>query len=325
MDQAVLQVKELSLSFSHPTGRQRILDRVSLELRPHEVMGLVGESGSGKTMTSLAIIRLLPRSAQIDGGSIWFNGQDLLSLPESRVRGIRGAQIAMIFQSPRASLNPLMRAGDQVARVLRKHRDLDRQEAHQQAIELLQHVGISDAAARGRAYPHQLSGGMAQRVLIAMMLACRPRLLIADEPTTGLDVTIQAQIFGLIKEVQAETGATLLLITHDLGVVSEMCQRVAIIYAGQIMEVATVQALFREPRHPYTEMLLGSVMRVDRPVDIEGAQPLTPSQTTYQTAGCRFAARCPYVMPACREAPPRPTQVGPDHSVNCYRYSEPAA
>jgi oligopeptide/dipeptide ABC transporter ATP-binding protein len=325
MDQPLLQVKELSLSFPRQTGRQRILDRVSLEVRAHEVVGLVGESGSGKTLTSLAIIRLLPRSAQIDGGTVWFDGQDLLSLSEGRVRGMRGAQIAMIFQSPRASLNPLMRAGDQVARALKQHRGLGRKEAYRQAIELLQHVGISDAEARARAYPHQLSGGMAQRVLVAMMLACRPRLLIADEPTTGLDVTIQAQIFELIKEVQAETGATLLLITHDLGVVSEMCQRVAIMYAGQIMEVASVQALFSEPRHPYTEMLLGSVMRVDRPVDLEGTQPLTPSQTTYQTAGCRFATRCPYVTPACWITPPSATQVGPDHSVNCYRYSEPAA
>jgi peptide/nickel transport system ATP-binding protein len=325
MDQPLLQVKELSLSFPRQTGRQRILDRVSLELRPHEVLGLVGESGSGKTLTSLAIIRLLPRSAHISGGSVWFDGQDLLSLSESQVRGVRGSQIAMIFQSPRASLNPLMRAGDQVARAVRQHRGLGRQAAYRQAIELLRHVGISDAETRARAYPHQLSGGMAQRVLVAMMLACRPRLLIADEPTTGLDVTIQAQIFELIKEVQAETGATLLLITHDLGVVSEMCQRVAIIYAGQIMEVATVQALFREPRHPYTEMLLGSVMRVDRPVDIEATPPLTPSQTTYQTAGCRFAARCPYVMPACWVTPPPTTQIGPDHSVNCYRYGEPAA
>jgi len=320
MLQPLLQVRELSLSFPQQDGRQRVLDRISLELRAHEATGLVGESGSGKTMTALAIIRLLPPSAQVEGGEIWFNGQELLSLSESRLRRMRGSGIAMIFQSPRASLNPLMRAGHQVARALRQHRSLGRSEAYRQAIELLRHVGISDAEARARAYPHQLSGGMAQRVLVAMMLACRPHLLIADEPTTGLDVTIQAQIFDLIKEVQAEAGATLLLITHDLGVVSEMCQRVAIMYAGQIMEVASVQALFAQPRHPYTEMLLGSVMRVDRPIDIEGAQPLTPSQTTYDTPGCRFASRCPYVMPVCWQIPPPPTLVGTGHTVSCYRY-----
>jgi oligopeptide/dipeptide ABC transporter ATP-binding protein len=325
MAQPLLRVRELSLSFARQNGRQRILDRVSLEIQAHEVVGLVGESGSGKTLTSLAIIGLLPPSARLDGGEIWFDGQELLSLNEGRLRGMRGSQIAMIFQSPRASLNPLMRAGDQVARVLRHHRGLGRQEAGKQAIELLRHVGISDAEARARAYPHQLSGGMAQRVLVAMMLACRPRLLIADEPTTSLDVTIQAQIFDLIREVHAETGAALLLITHDLGVVSEMCQRVAILYAGQIMEVASVEALFARPHHPYTEMLLGSVMRVDRPIDIEGAQPLTPSQTTFEGRGCRFAARCPYVMPVCWQTPPLTTTVGPEHCVNCYRYVESPA
>lgn len=325
MAEPLLRVEELSLSFPRQNGRHRILDRVSLELGVNEVVGLVGESGSGKTITSLAIMRLLPRSARIDGGAVWFAGEDLLSLSERQVQGMRGSQIAMIFQSPRAALNPLMRAGDQLARAVRQHRGLGRQEAYRQAVELLGHVGISDAEARARAYPHQLSGGMAQRVLVAMMLACRPRLLIADEPTTGLDVTIQAQIFGLIKEVQAETGATLLLITHDLGVVSETCQRVVIMYAGQIMEAASVQALFGEPRHPYTEMLLGSMMRVDRPIDLESTQPLTPSQTTYQTAGCRFATRCPYVMPACWKTPPAATRIGLDHSVNCYRYSETAA
>jgi peptide/nickel transport system ATP-binding protein len=227
----------------------------------------------------------------------------------------------MIFQNPRAALNPLMRAGNQVARVVRLHRGVSKQAAYDQALELLQRVGISDAGTRARAYPHQLSGGMAQRVLIAMMLACQPRLLIADEPTTGLDVTIQAQIFALIKDVQAETGATLLLITHDLGVVSEVCQRVAVMYAGQIMEVAPTEELFAHPQHPYTQMLMRSVLRVDRPVDLEGDQEMAAITITYDTAGCRFANRCPHVFAPCRVDRPLPVVVGDAHRAACHLYT----
>jgi len=322
MTEPLLRIEDLTLTLAHDQGLRRILDRVSLDVYPGEVIGLVGESGSGKTMTALAAMGLLPRTATISEGHIWFDGRDLLALPERELREIRGAQIAMIFQNPRAALNPLMRAGDQVARAVRVHRKLSANGAYDTAIELLRHVGIPDAATRARAYPHQLSGGMAQRVLIAMMLACQPRLLIADEPTTGLDVTIQAQIFELIKDVQAETGAALLLITHDLGVVSEVCQRVAVMYAGQIMEVAPVADLFARPQHPYTERLLSSILRIDRPVDLDTTQALTLTPISYEMAGCRFANRCPDVHAPCWSQRPPPVEVSAGHTVICHKYVE---
>ena len=317
-----LQIEKLSLALPHEESTRRILDQVSIELYPHEILGLVGESGSGKTMTSLAIIGLLPAKAQVLGGHIWFEGRDLLALSDREMRAIRGAQIAMIFQNPRSALNPLQRAGDQVARAVRIHRQLPKKEAYDTAVALLQQVGISDAASRARAYPHQLSGGMAQRVLVAMMLACQPTLLIADEPTTGLDVTVQAQIFELIKDLQADAGATVLLITHDLGVVSEVCHRVAVMYAGQIMESASVFALFERPQHPYTERLLSSILRVDLPKELDTTQVLYPISLDYDTPGCRFAAQCPDVMPICRERRPAPFTVAEGHTVICHKYSD---
>ena len=320
MSEPLLRVEELTVTLPSEHRLRRILDRVTFDLYPHEVMSLVGESGSGKTMTALAVMGLLPPTARVQGGHIWFDGHDLLALSERHLRQVRGAGITMIFQSPRAALNPLMRVGEQVARALRLHRGLRRDAADETAVELLRRVGIPDAATRARAYPHQLSGGMAQRALVAMMLACRPRLLIADEPTTSLDVTIQAQIFELIKDVQAETGATLLLITHDLGVVSEVCQRVAVMYAGQIMEVAPVADLFASPRHPYTELLLSSILRVDRPSDLDTTQALPPVSIAYDTPGCRFANRCPYVRPVCWERRPPPVAVTAGHTVICYKY-----
>jgi oligopeptide/dipeptide ABC transporter ATP-binding protein len=318
MAEPLLQVRSLRLDINdHEKPRSVLLD-VGFDVFPNEVMGLVGESGSGKTMTALAIMRLLPPAASVVGGRIEFGGQDLLGLSESEMRAVRGSEIAMIFQDPRGALNPLMRAGDQVARALSLHQDVSRDEARRRAVELLQHVGISDAEARARAYPHQLSGGMAQRVLIAVMLACRPKLLIADEPTTGLDVTIQAQIFDLIKKVQAEVGASLLLITHDLGVVSEVCQRVAVMYAGQIMEQAPVQDLFLHPSHPYTERLLASVLRVDEAADLSASKAGAFASIDYGLTGCRFANRCPYVIPACWEHRPTPKILTSDHVVFCH-------
>ena len=318
MTDPLLQVQDLSLSFVLEDGKRRILDRVSFDLQSNEVLGLVGESGSGKTITSLAIMDLLPQTASIDGGRIVFGGKDLLALSETEMRQVRGSEIAMIFQNPRSALNPLMRVGDQVARAVELHGSLDGADSYEAAVELLHHVGISDAEVRARAYPHQLSGGMAQRVLVATMLACQPKLLIADEPTTGLDVTIQAQIFELIKEVQAETGATLLLITHDLGVVSEICQRVAVMYAGQIMEVATVDELFRNPKHPYTEMLMGSVLRVDRPRPLEEGAAVSPAAIQYDLSGCRYAGRCAYVFEPCWETRPASTEFSSSHYGYCH-------
>jgi oligopeptide/dipeptide ABC transporter ATP-binding protein len=322
MSEPLLRIEELTISLPSEQGPRRIIDRITLDLYPGQVMGLVGESGSGKSMTALAVMGLLPRTASVEAGHIWFEARDLLALAERDMRAVRGAQIAMIFQNPRAALNPILRAGDQVARAVKIHRRLAKKAAYDTAIELLQHVGIPDAAIRARAYPHQLSGGMAQRVLVAMMLACQPKLLIADEPTTGLDVTIQAQIFELFKDVQTETGATLLLITHDLGVVSETCQRVAVMYAGQIMEVAPVEGLFARPQHPYTERLLGSILRVDVPSDLDTTQALSPINLTYDSLGCRFTSQCPYVRPVCQEHRPPALEVINDHTVFCYKYTD---
>ncbi len=315
----LLRVEDLTVSLAGENGPRRILDQVSFDVRPHEVLGLVGESGSGKTMTSLATMGLLPHGARARG-HIWFEGRDLLTLSERDMRLVRGSQIAMIFQSPRSALNPLMRAGDQVARAVRLHRGLRGKAAYDAAVELLRHVGIPDAPARARAYPHQLSGGMAQRVLVAIMLACRPKLLIADEPTTGLDVTIQAQLFALIKEVQEETGAALLLITHDLGVVAEVCQRVAVMYAGQVMEIAPVEELFARPRHPYTERLMASILRVDRPAALDSSAALAPLPVLLDTPGCHFANRCPYVKPVCWQHRPAPYRDSEAHTVICHQY-----
>jgi oligopeptide/dipeptide ABC transporter ATP-binding protein len=322
MSESILRVEDLTLALPGGGGLRPILDHVSFEVQPHEVLGLVGESGSGKTMTSLAIMGLLPPGAKILSGHIWFQGRDLLALSPRELRAVRGSQIAMIFQSPRAALNPLMRAGDQVARAVSLHRNQKKAQAYDTAIELLRHAGIPDAAARARAYPHQLSGGMAQRVLIAMMLACQPNLLIADEPTTGLDVTIQAQIFELIKEVQAETGAALLLITHDLGVVAEVCQRVAVMYAGQMMEVAPVNELFQNRKHPYTEGLMASILRVDRERELELDGTLAPKPVLLDTPGCHFANRCQDVMPACHTHRPPPIEISVGHAVVCHKYTE---
>ncbi len=310
MADPLLQIEDLTLTVPHGASERRILDGVSLALFPGEVVGLVGESGSGKSMTALAVMGLLPRVAKVRGGAIRFDGRDLRALSGREWRTVRGSHIAMVFQNPRAALNPLMRAGQQVARLVQLHQGLPKDAAYTQALELLQRVGIPDARARARAYPHQLSGGMAQRVLIAMMLACQPRLLIADEPTTGLDVTIQAQIFALIKDIQAETGATLLLITHDLGVVSEVCQRVAVMYAGQIMEIAPTADLFAHPQHPYTQMLMHSILRVDRPTQLDTDQEVSAITITYDTAGCRFANRCPHAFAPCWERRPESVAVG---------------
>jgi peptide/nickel transport system ATP-binding protein len=296
---ALLRVDQLSLAVLTDGILQPILDKVSFNVFPNQVTGLVGESGSGKTMTSLAIMRLLPHAVVVTGGKILYQGANLFQHSESRFRKIRGSEIAMVFQNPRASLNPLLRVVDQIARPLHIHRNLSHGDAYEAAIDLMKQVGIADASNRAKAYPHQLSGGMAQRVLIAMMLACRPKLLIADEPTTGLDVTIQAQIFELIKDIQIETEASVLLITHDLGVVSEVCDRVVVMYAGQVMEIAPVKEIFSSPCHPYTQRLLNSVMRVDKLSDLDNIPPLPPSIGASPNVGCQFASQCPKVGERC--------------------------
>lgn len=316
----LLRVESLSVSFPRYGERVRILDRVSFTVDRGELVGLVGESGSGKTLSSLSVTGFLPRSARVEGGDIYLDGRNLLGLPPEEMSHIRGRKVAMIFQSPRSALNPMMRVGDQVARAIRLQRGTGEKQAYDEAVRLLSNVGIPDAPKRARAYPHQLSGGMCQRVLVAMMLACRPSLLIADEPTTGLDVTIQAQIFELIREVQQETGASILLITHDLGVVAETCQRVIVMYAGQIMESAPVRTLFKTPLHPYTQMLLKSVLRVDRKIEPARNLAAVREDVIYGVAGCRFAPRCPKVAPACWEQRPIADEPTPGHRVICHNW-----
>ncbi len=317
----LLRIEGLSVSFPSGDGRVTILDNVSFDVFEHEIVGLVGESGSGKTITSLTVMGFLPPSGTIGGGEIWFKDRNLLECTEEEMRQVRGQQIAMIFQSTRSALNPLMRVGDQVARVYRVQRGLGAREARIQAIQALTRVGIPDAEQRARAYPHQLSRGMCQRVLIAMMVACEPSLLIADEPTTGLDVTIQAQIFELIKDLQQAANASILLITHDLGVVAETCDRVVVMYAGQVMETATVESLFAKPIHPYTQRLLHSVLRVDKTIEMPEVDAGLSEEVAYSVAGCRFAPRCPRVLPHCWEEHPPREQAGPDHWVTCHNYN----
>jgi len=316
----ILQIKDLSVSLTSGGNERTILDQLSLKIFPNEVMGIVGESGSGKTMTALATMGLLPKTIKVTGGHIWYEGRDLLQLSGKDMRSVRGSKIAMIFQNPRMALNPLMRVGDQIARAVRLHQDLPKAEYYPMAVSLMKQVGIADAEGRAKAYPHQLSGGMAQRVLVAIMLACQPKVLIADEPTTGLDVTIQAQIFELIKEIQVQTGVAVLLITHDLGVVSEVCDRVGVMYAGQVMEIARVAEIFNDPGHPYTKRLLKSILRVDQISDLDTSQALSPISAAFDVLGCRFASQCLDACPECLLQRPQIPDDDCEHMVFCYKY-----
>lgn len=316
----LLRVEHLSITFPGREGRVAVVDDVSFDVRREETVGLVGESGSGKTVTALAIMRLSRSPARVEQGQIWFGGEDLQAKTERVMYRIRGRSISMIFQTPRSSLNPLMRVGDQIARVFQLHQGLGRREGRQKAREMLRQVGISEAQRHMRSYPHQLSGGMSQRVLIAMMIACEPQLLIADEPTTGLDVTVQAQIFELIKQVQQGRRMAMLLITHDLGVIAELCQRMVVMYAGHVMETGAVGCVFEKAGHPYTQMLLHSMLRVDRTAN---AAPVGRGveEIAYTLTACRFAPRCPSVMDICWVQKPAMVAIEPGHQVMCHLYS----
>ena len=304
---AFLSVKDLSVSFTTERGRAGVLDGVSFDLAKGETLGLVGESGCGKSVTSLGITRLLPKpSGQIDAGEVWLDGVNLLELPAIEMQRIRGPRIGMIFQDAMTALNPVQRLHVQMDESIRLHApELSKSQALARAIELLTDVGIPSPEMRLNDYPHQLSGGMRQRVMIAMALAAEPDLLIADEPTTALDVTVQAQILMLIKRLQQQRGMAVIFITHDLGVVAQLCQRVAVMYAGRIVEQGSVKALFSDPKQPYTRGLFDSIPHLDR-------QPLTPLPTIEglvpspfdMPAGCRFAPRCPKAQSHCQTRPP---------------------
>jgi len=327
--QTVLEVKNLQTVFFTNSGLFRAVDDVSFSVRRGETLAIVGESGCGKSVSALSIMRLVPDPpGRIVGGSVKLEGTDLLGLDEAQMRQVRGNRISMIFQEPMTSLNPVMRIGDQITEAVRLHRDMTRQQAWEQAVEMLRLVRIPEPARRALEYPHQLSGGMRQRAMIAMALACRPALLIADEPTTALDVTIQAQILALVLELQQELGMALILITHDLGVVAQTAQRVIVMYAGRKVEEADVEVLFADPRHPYTRGLMASIPAVPsfqgnadaRLTEIPGAVPSLISLPE----GCAFAPRCSLAIARCREAYPPLQDWGGGHWAACWRAAEMA-
>ena len=324
-DATVLDVKGLQTVFFTNSGLFKAVDDVSFSVRRGETLAIVGESGCGKSVTALSIMRLVPNPpGKIVGGSVMLEGTDLLDLDESEMRAIRGDRISMIFQEPMTSLNPVMRIGDQITEAVRLHRAMTQKEAWKQAVEMLRLVRIPVPERRVQEYPHQLSGGMRQRAMIAMALACRPALLIADEPTTALDVTIQAQILQLILELQKELGMGLILITHDLGVVAQTAQRVIVMYAGRKVEEADVETLFANPKHPYTRGLMASIPAVlgakadARLAEIPG---MVPSLTNLPK-GCAFAPRCELAIARCREEYPPLEAQGEDHLAACWRAAE---
>ena len=320
----LLQVRDLSTWFHAGRIVARAVDGVSFDVMPHETVGLVGESGCGKSVTSLSILRLIERPGRIEPGSrIEFEGRNLLTLDDRAIRDIRGNRISMIFQEPMTSLNPVFTVGDQVAEVARVHSGASRREAWDRAVDMLQQVGVPAPAERAREYPHQLSGGLRQRAMIAMALMMHPALLIADEPTTALDVTIQAQILELLAELQERVGMSMLLITHDLGVIAESASRVLVMYAGQIVEEAPVRTLFAAAHHPYTEGLLSAMPRLGARRERLTVIPGTVPSPTEWPAGCRFHDRCAYAWDRCRvEAPPL-YQIGTGHVSRCHLAAEP--
>ena len=320
MAQPLLAISNLSTHFETEDGTVKAVNQLNLEMTPGRVLGLVGESGCGKSMTALSVMRIVPPPGRVVAGTIWFQGRELLTLPEREMQRLRGRQIAMIFQEPMTALNPVLTVGEQVAEMLRHHLAMNRAEARSRTIELFQQVGIPSAADRYGAYPHQLSGGLRQRVMIAMAISCGPALIFADEPTTALDVTIQAQILALLRTLQQELGLSLVLISHDLGVIAETADEVAVMYAGQIVERTTTLELFREPLHPYTQGLLKSMPqrtsrdRRQRLAAIPGTVPKLSQLPT----GCAFHPRCPVAVPRCQQEEPELKTLAPSHDVRCW-------
>jgi oligopeptide/dipeptide ABC transporter ATP-binding protein len=319
MTEPLLSVEDLEVRFWTGRGIIHAVNGVSFDIAPGETLGIVGESGCGKSVTSLALLGILARAGRVTNGTARFEGRNLIGLSDEELRTIRGKDIAMIFQDPMTSLNPVLTIGRQVREALETHFDMDKKEAESRAGELLDQVGIPSAKMRLKDYPHQFSGGMRQRAMIAMALACEPKLLIADEPTTALDVTIQAQILGLLRELVAERDTALILITHDLGVVAGMCERVNVMYAGMFVETGSARQVFAKPRHPYTLGLLQSVPRLDAARKtalhpIEGA----PRDMLFPPQACPFAPRCRFEVELSRQEVPPLEQVEPGHKVACF-------
>jgi oligopeptide/dipeptide ABC transporter ATP-binding protein len=322
----LLEVRNLKTYFQTEDGTVRAVDGVNFEVYPGEVLGIVGESGCGKSVTSLSIMRLVAPPGKITEGEILFDDRNLIDLTEEEMTKIRGNRISMIFQQPQTALNPVFQVSDQIAEVLNIHKDFGKAAGEARAVELLKMVGIPDAERRAEAYPHELSGGMAQRVMIAMALACVPELLIADEPTTALDVTIQAQILDLIRELSEKMGTSVILITHDLGVVAELAERVAVMYAGEVVEQADVKSLFAQPLHPYTQGLIGSIPILGQLKERLDVIPGSVPNLVNLPPGCRFAPRCAarekFRLKVCTEVKPELREASEDHKVRCWLYHD---
>ena len=320
--EAILEIKDLCVQFNTVEGTVLAINHLNYTLHKGEKLGIVGESGSGKSVSSLGIMHLIPDPpGKITGGQILYKGKDLVKFSEKEMQQIRGNEISMIFQEPMTSLNPIQKCGSQIAESLRLHRGMDKKSAMQEAIRMMELVGIANPEARAHEYPHQMSGGMRQRVMIAMALVCQPQILIADEPTTALDVTIQAQILDLIRELNEKLNTSVLFITHDLGVVSELCETVIVMYDGQVVEKAPVRDIFEDPRHPYTKGLLAAIPRItkDRP-PLETIEGSVPNPTEY-IPGCSFWPRCPYATDICRAKEPPETMISEERAVKCWQYA----
>ncbi|OGK76500.1 MAG: dipeptide/oligopeptide/nickel ABC transporter ATP-binding protein [Candidatus Rokubacteria bacterium GWC2_70_24] len=325
MAERLLDVKNLKTYFFTDEGTVRAVDGVDLYIEKGETLGIVGESGCGKSVTALSIMKLIPQPpGKIVEGEIRYDGQNLVDLPAGKMRKIRGKEISMIFQEPMTSLNPVFTCGEQIAEALRLHEGLGRRDAMAKTVDMLKLVHMANAERRVKEYPHQLSGGMRQRIMIAMALSCNPKLLIADEPTTALDVTIQAQILELLNELKSKLGMAVMLITHDMGVIAETAQRVIVMYAAKVAEEAPVGDLFKEPLHPYTQGLLRSIPRIDLAATkrqrLEAIGGTVPTLMGDIPPGCRFAPRCPFVKAVCTERDPALKELKPGHKVACWLY-----
>ncbi|NWQ41846.1 ABC transporter ATP-binding protein [Bacillus sp. EB106-08-02-XG196] len=318
---AILEVKNLKTTFKTDNGTVSVVDGVDFSIKPGETLGVVGESGCGKSVTSLSVMRLLPSNASNEG-SITFQGQELISLPEKHMQKVRGNDIAMIFQEPMTSLNPLHTVGRQIEESVILHMNISKQEAKARAIKMLNAVGMPRAQEIYGEYPHQLSGGMRQRVMIAMAMACDPQLIIADEPTTALDVTIQAQILDLMRDLKNKTGTSIMLITHDLGVVAEMCDRVIVMYAGQVVEETDVETLFENPKHPYTIGLIDSIPSFEDEKEYLNTIPGSVPLPYEMPKGCRFAPRCSWAKEICHQQAPELKEIENQHKCRCWLVTE---
>ena len=321
MSESLISINDLKTYYFTVEGAVKAVDRVNLKIGKEETLGLVGESGCGKSTVALSIMRLVREPGKIVEGEIWFDGEDLLRKSEGDMRKIRGADISIIFQNPMSSMNPVFTVGSQIAEAVRLHQNVQKREINEKVAEILGKVGIPNPSERMKDYPHEYSGGMAQRAMIAMALSCSPKLLIADEPTTNLDVTIQAQILEIMKELKKDFGASILLIGHDLGVISELSDKIAVMYAGKVVEYSDLTEIFQKAKHPYTQALLKSIPRLDVKTKRLRIIPGTVPRLINPPSGCRFHPRCEHAMKICSEQEPQLTEVGQEHMVACHLYT----